>query len=241
VSRARYFREFNVVELQSTFYQLPKLSTAFRWREEAPTGFEFTVKAWQAITHPLLSPTWRRVKARPDLRDRAKYGLLRPTRQNFEAWDATLAICRSLGAKLCLVQSPPQFSHTAQNLRNLKEFFANIDRAGINIAWEPRGNWTEKPQEIRGICERFELVHCVDLLKRVPAHLADIGYFRLHGVGRKDTNYSYHYTGLDFSQLSERLRFLAARGLSCAYMMFNNIAMFDDARRFLRCSSSLSK
>jgi len=36
-----YYKLFDVVELQSTFYRLPKIETAERWRREAPEWFEF--------------------------------------------------------------------------------------------------------------------------------------------------------------------------------------------------------
>jgi uncharacterized protein YecE (DUF72 family) len=98
-----------------------------------------------------------------------------------------------------------------------------------------------RPREIRRVCERLELVHCVDLLRRDPAHMTELGYFRLHGLGSKEYNYSYRYSDLDLSELLKRLTSLSGRELECAYVMFNNIAMFQDARRFLTHSRVLSK
>jgi len=51
-----------VVEVQQTFYQIPRIATGKRWREEAPPDFEFTMKAWQLITHEPSSPTYRRLR-----------------------------------------------------------------------------------------------------------------------------------------------------------------------------------
>ncbi|NIN51751.1 MAG: DUF72 domain-containing protein, partial [Nitrososphaeria archaeon] len=59
-SRKGYFNDFNLVEIQQTFYKMPRLETAQRWRQEAPNEFEFTLKAWQLITHPPTSPTYRK-------------------------------------------------------------------------------------------------------------------------------------------------------------------------------------
>jgi len=39
VARPKYFGEFSVVEIQQTFYNLPRMTTAEKWREEAPKGF----------------------------------------------------------------------------------------------------------------------------------------------------------------------------------------------------------
>jgi len=232
VSHEKYYHDFRLVELQSTFYRLPLEKTALRWRKEAPSHFEFTVKAWQAITHPVSSPTWRKVKPPPG-RIGSRYGLLKPTRQNFEAWNKTLEICRLLHARMCVIQCPPQFGFTQKNVRNMETFFNGIDRNGLILAWEPRGNWIERPEEIRRVCKILDLVHCVDLLRIDPAYQNRIGYTRLHGLGRREVNYSYKYTNGDLDNLSKRVNMLGQKGVEQAYVMFNNISMFDDAKRFM--------
>ena len=213
VARGKYFRELEVVELQSTFYQLPQDKTARRWREEAPPNFEFVVKAWQAITHPISSPTWRKVKAPPS-KEADKYGMLRPTKQNFDAWSATLKVCRFLRSKLCLIQTPPGFRCTPRSIRDATQFFRGIDRDGLDVAWEPRGDWNEKREQVRRICERLELIHVVDLLRRYPATSGDLGYFRLHGLGGKEVNYAYKYTDEDLARLSHELSVLNEKDLN---------------------------
>jgi uncharacterized protein YecE (DUF72 family) len=50
-ARKNYFQEFNLVEIQETFYRPPSIDGAAKWREEAPQDFEFSLKAWQVITH----------------------------------------------------------------------------------------------------------------------------------------------------------------------------------------------
>lgn len=57
-----YFKQFKLVEVQQTFYKLPKLETALKWRGTAPSDFEFTLKASQLITHPAASLTYRRAE-----------------------------------------------------------------------------------------------------------------------------------------------------------------------------------
>src|SRR6266540_6756032 len=46
-----YASRFPVVEVNNSFYMLPKESTFDRWREETPSGFLFVVKASRYITH----------------------------------------------------------------------------------------------------------------------------------------------------------------------------------------------
>lgn len=59
MAKAEHYRRFPVVEIQQTFYNLPRVQTAEKWRREAlalrsrskQADFEFTMKAWQLITH----------------------------------------------------------------------------------------------------------------------------------------------------------------------------------------------
>ena len=48
---ARYADYFNAVEVNSTFYRLPRAQTVERWRDGTPPGFRFTVKVPRSITH----------------------------------------------------------------------------------------------------------------------------------------------------------------------------------------------
>ncbi len=53
-----YLSRFRLVEVQQTFYKLPRMETVVRWRQQAPDDFEFIIKAWQVITHPPSSPAY---------------------------------------------------------------------------------------------------------------------------------------------------------------------------------------
>jgi uncharacterized protein YecE (DUF72 family) len=46
-----YVTRFPTVEINNTFYSLPKESTFEKWRDETPAGFVVTVKASRYITH----------------------------------------------------------------------------------------------------------------------------------------------------------------------------------------------
>ena len=59
---ATYVRRFPLVEVQHTFYEPPADSVLSRWRNGVPASFEFTMKAWQLVTHESGSPTYRRLK-----------------------------------------------------------------------------------------------------------------------------------------------------------------------------------
>ena len=59
-ARSEYYKAFQLVEVQQTFYHPPALKTVEKWRSDAPGDFEFTLKAWQLITHEFKSPNYRR-------------------------------------------------------------------------------------------------------------------------------------------------------------------------------------
>jgi len=46
-----YAKDFDTVEINNTFYQLPKEQTFKNWHKQAPKNFLFTVKANRFITH----------------------------------------------------------------------------------------------------------------------------------------------------------------------------------------------
>lgn len=232
LSRKKYYELFPVVEVQQTFYKLPSEHTAEKWRAEAPDDFEFAVKAFQAITHPPTSPTWKKagIEITPDMINR--YGLLRPTEENFEAWENMRRICSLLKARICVVQMPPGFTATDENVGNMEAFFGSISRKGLEIAWEPRHKtWFDNPKLVKQICDRLDLIHVVDILKRDPVSDHEIAYTRLHGLGR-EINYRYKYTDADLASLKEKVLGLVDAGKSEVYVMFNNVYMKDDAYRF---------
>ncbi len=222
VEKPEYYRRFPVVELQQTFYKLPKVETVRRWREEAPPSFEFTLKAWQLITHEPKSPTYRRLGKR--LLEKVKqqrYGSFRPTDEVFEAWEQTAAVAKALEATVIIFQSPPSFDPSREHRTNLQKFFSGIERGGFILGWEPRGEW--KPGMIKDLCEELDLVHVVNPLKEEPLY-GSIRYFRLHGR----TGYRYLHTDEDL----HFLKALCPEGVT-TYVLFNNMFMAEDASRFL--------
>jgi len=46
-----YAERFDTVEINTTFYRLPKEASVARWVEETPEGFTFTVKVSRYVTH----------------------------------------------------------------------------------------------------------------------------------------------------------------------------------------------
>ena len=219
-SRESYYGALDSVEVQHTFYQPPQVSTLRRWREEAPEGFEFTVKAWQVITHRASSPTYRRVKRKLTEEEAEGAGSFRPTDVVAGAWDVTRECAAALKAPAVLFQCPASFRPLPENVENLRGFFRGVKRGRLAFCWEPRGGWARSLVE--ELCEELNLWHVVDPFSErtvTPRRC----YFRLHG--RKGWRYKYEEGELE--ELASMLP-RAAR----SYVFFNNVHMLDDAARF---------
>ena len=94
-NKREYSELLSAVEIQHTFYQPPQIKTLERWRAELPGDFEFTVKAWQIITHEAKSPTYRRLKRKLTEQEMEDAGSFKPSTIVREAWEVTLACARA--------------------------------------------------------------------------------------------------------------------------------------------------
>ncbi len=216
--RKEYFKKFNIIELQNTFYELPKIENVKKLRKEAPEDFEFIVKVWQVLTHP--PRYWKKAKIQGNINN---YGSCKPTEENFKVWEQVLEICLILKCKICIFQTPPSFGYNENNLAIIKEFFTSIRREEMKIGWEPRGSWNDY-QELNKVFSSLDLIHIVDPFKREPCLNQDITYYRLHGKNG-EFNYKYRYTEEDLITLKNKIK-------NQTYVLFNNIHMAVDAENF---------
>jgi uncharacterized protein YecE (DUF72 family) len=97
-----YARAFDTVEVDSTFYAAPSDSTYDTWARRVPEGFTFALKLPQKITHE--------ESLRGDVAAVALEEFCRGARRLKEKLAAVL------------IQLPPQFEATRDNLRALSEF-----------------------------------------------------------------------------------------------------------------------
>jgi uncharacterized protein YecE (DUF72 family) len=223
IGAAAYFRQFKVVEVQQTFYDPPPRETLARWRQDAPPDFEFTMKAWQIITHFGTSRTYRRLRSPFSERARAEAGGFRGNETVFNAWTTTVACARVLRATAILFQCPASFRATDENITAMRHFFSIIERpAQVRLLWEPRGPWPD--DIVRELCSDLELIHAVDPFIR-PSLTQHLIYWRLHG----NKSHYANYTDEELHQIHD---WLPTDGNIDAYVMFNNIPRVKDVRRF---------
>ena len=218
-----YVREYRLVEVQQTFYEPPRDGTMRRWRALAPHDFEFTIKAWQLVTHDAASPTYRRLRSPLTPAERAEAGAFRTSPTVLRAWRRTLDCAAILHATAIVLQCPASFRPTDENVDRMREFFATVERpGGVRLLWEPRGIWP--PEVVTGLCRDLELVHVVDPFVAATV-TPEQTYLRLHGT----TGARHVYRDDELERLAEGL---PRTGLAPAYVLFNNLPRVEDARRF---------
>lgn len=226
IGAARYFESYPALEVQQTFYEPPSLTTLSRWRQQAPSTFDFTIKAWQVITHPATSRTYRRMKTPLIDSQRKECGAFQPTGTVFKAWETTLRCARTLRASAILFQCPASFRAEQRNLDNMRSFFGRIERpSGLSFLWEPRGPWPD--DIVLSLCKELGLIHAVDPFIR-PSLTPELTYWRLHGNGSS-------YASYNDNEL-EQLRNWLPDGAP-AYIMFNNLPRPQDSQRFMAMMS----
>jgi uncharacterized protein YecE (DUF72 family) len=206
----RYFENFSLVELNSTFYQYPRMGTVEGWREKAPGNFEFSVKAHQDISH----------------KAKMKVGEL-----SLQAFERVKQICKVLNAKIMLIQTPGSFG--PERLADAERFFEKINREGLVLVWETRGPaWetTGAREKLGRVLEGFGVSHVTDPFRIMPAYVGEVAYFRLHGLGER--MYYYQYSDAELRKLKGLVASYGGKGKD-VYVLFNNLSMFEDGMRFM--------
>jgi uncharacterized protein YecE (DUF72 family) len=204
----KYYENFSFVELNRTFYEYPRMPTVVGWREKAPPEFEFSVKAHQDISHKF------RFELEPSL----------------QAFEKMKQICQTLSARTLLIQTPSSFR--PDKLSDAEKFLSKIKPYDLQLVWETRGTMWDSPDirgKLAGTLRKLGVAHVTDPFRVSPAYTEKVAYFRLHGLGKE--LYYYQHTDNELKQLLGLVEPFEHNGKE-VYVLFNNLAMFDDAVRF---------
>ncbi len=175
---AYYVQRFDTVEINNSFYRLPKPGIFATWREATPAGFVFAVKASRFLTHH------------------------KKLKEPENALDNFLPRAAELGDKLgpILFQLPPRWRCHAERLA---ELLAILPRE-LKYAFEFREpSWL--CDEVFQILRRSNAAFCIFELAgyHTPLELtADWTYVRLHGPGGK---YQGSYSDRKLAEWAERI------------------------------------
>ena len=195
--RLRYYAEhFPMVEVNATFYALPRIGTVQAWADRTPDDFRFHVKAHQVISGHASDPArlpepLRDLPYEADRRGRIR----RPSREMRDAViDSMVEAIAPLGGKLgsVLLQLPP---HVASGDDTRAEVGRIIERlTPLRTAVEFRHvSWAEPGQREAAaemLAERDAAWVCVDAPRIdvtsamppiVEVTCPELAYLRLHG------------------------------------------------------------
>lgn len=220
-----YATQFPCVEINSTYYGIPHPAIMAKLAEKVPEGFEFTAKAFEAMTH-------RRAQA-PEL-----------YRQYLEAIEPLRAAGKFHGV---ILQFPGAFRNERDNRAHL--VFLRRHLPGLDVWAEFRHDSWNRPEVYRFLRDQGLGFIAVDeprlpgLFPPVAEVTNDVAYVRFHGRnaatwwggtthGRKDTpargghtdRYDWDYTQAELEEWTGKIREMAARARK-AYVFFNNCYM----------------
>lgn len=204
-----YARAFNVVEVNSTFYEIPPIEVVKKWRKRTSSNFEFTIKCHKSITHE---------------------NKLELNNQTKQILNKIIEICKTLESQLLIIQTPPTIKPTQETIEKIEKIIEIAKSNNIRIVWEPRGNqWktSEARKLIEKLIEKHDIVHCTDLSKEEPVKVKDILYTRLFGKGKHNL---YQFTKEEIAKIYKQITKIAGRAEK-VYVIAHTKKMYIDAAR----------
>jgi uncharacterized protein YecE (DUF72 family) len=164
---ARYADEFDTVEINNSFYRLPSAETFEKWRDQAPPGFCYTVKANRFLTQ---------AKKLKDCE---------------EPLERMMGAVRHLGDRLgpMLYQLPPSLKI---NLDRLRGFLEIVPKDVVNVFEFREKSWYVP--DTYELLDRYGASFCVHDMQGSTSERVAVGpvaYVRFHGgVGKYWGRYS---------------------------------------------------
>lgn len=200
-----YSSRYNFVEINSTFYHLPRQRRVVSWRQRVPEDFTFAVRCPQVITH------------------HNHFNLKGDTLVTFHK---ICTIYRMLAARYLVIVTPSQFPFTNQTIDNVKNFFQRLHEQDIQTVWEIRTPHHRLPRSVMDVMRDFDIIHCVDLSTHLPLYSLPTLYTRLFGRGQHNV---YQFTNQELAELDNTI---AKQNVDEAVISFHNVRMYKDAARF---------
>jgi len=190
----RYSEEFDTVEINASFYRLPLPATFDGWREKAPAGFRYAVKANRFITHM------------------KKLAGCDAEIDNF------IALARRLEQTLgpILFQLPPSLH---KDLARLEAFLKQLPSDIEHVVEFRHKNWYDK--DVLALLDKYGAGFVTHDLKGLISPRWASGrtaYVRFHGTGGR---YRGRYSDADMAEWAAWLRDQRDNGRS-AWAYFNN-------------------
>ncbi|MFZ0388904.1 MAG: DUF72 domain-containing protein [Calditrichia bacterium] len=204
-----YAREFNTVEINSTYYGIPHPAVFYQMEKKTPPDFEFIVKLNQETTHHRRENKKAVEKLQEAIQPLADSGKLagflgqfpysfKNTQENREYLLQTREYCRNVPLFI-------EFRNHTWDTPPVYEFLQQNGFFNVNVD-EPQLKGLVKPREVAG----------------------ELGYFRFHGRNAKDwwqgkgnDRYNYLYTAQEMDEWLIRISRVLQKSYK-TYIFFNN-------------------
>lgn len=226
-----YTEMFNAVELNYTWYQMPKANGLMRMAAQVPKGFQFAAKLTRTLTHEINKALWIKeaLAFRQGIAPLADQGML-------------LAV---------LVQLPPYFQRTPDRRAYLAALLDEL--AGLPLAVEFRHpSWIHDRVAEEFVRRRITQV-IVDgpdlphLFPRIPLVTnPELFYLRLHGrnsqgwrSGNMQKQFNYDYDEPELRELAQLIRDQLAPEAQAGAVFFNNHVRAQAPKNCLRLADLL--
>lgn len=250
-ARLRYYAaRFDTVEVDSTFYGLPRNDYAQAWAERTPPGFTFHIKAYGLMTgHEVderaLHPELREYRYELTERGRVRNPPREMVDHAFEIFVSELEPLRAAGKMGgVLMQFPPFFTakraHRDENLRYIEYAHERLDGMPMFVEFR-HPSWVEGdqlPRTLAFLATKDLTYVSVDAphgpglsaMPPVTAATAPQAYVRLHGRNRDMWNattetaadrFDYLYTPEELEEWKFSITSLA-QDTERVWVMFNN-------------------
>jgi uncharacterized protein YecE (DUF72 family) len=190
-----YAAQFSSVEINATFYREFKDQTYEKWRQRAPQGFGYVLKAPRLITH-------------------RKY--LLDVEEDIQRFYRSCALLQDK-FEVILLQVAPNMPYDLPRLQRALDAFPDPTRLAVEFR---RPEWLN-PHTL-SLFDGLGVALCnVDSPRQqITDYLTSSrAYLRLHG--RKHW-YSYNYSADELHEIADLARNLVARGAKRVYIFFNN-------------------
>ena len=208
-----YFEHFDTVELNNSFYHLPKKSSLENWRDSTPPDFCFAVKGSRFITHM------------KKLKD--------PEQALHRFFDAIENLQHKLGP--ILFPLPPNWELDVERFSNFLRALPRDHRYAFEFR---NASWNVLP--IYDLLSKHRAAYCIFDLAGTQSPIevtADFVYVRLHGPGGK---YQGSYSDKALSEWAARISEWR-RNLKGVYVYFDNDDSGYAAQNALKLRSVLEE
>ena len=213
-----YAKHLDSVELNVSFYRLPKKETFEGWYHRTPHGFLFAVKGSRYITH---------IKRLKECRESLSLFL-----------DHAGSLKEKLG--MILWQLPPRFRFQKERLEEFCVLLSTLPRSkGLRHAFEFRdASWLS--MEMLRVLEEFNFTFCMahgSTLPFLEGITSDSVYLRLHGG---EVLYGSNYSDQELRGWAQKIRGWRDKGKS-VFVYLNNDAYGFAVKNALALKRLLSK